>query len=116
MYLFDEKSSLLVSIPAGIAVLIEVNIYFKYPILKTLIIYCLKNFLQLWKVKKVFRAEFARGTGFLPRIKFNTSKSSADEAKTREFDAEGMKYMSYILYPLLLGGAIYSLLYYPHKR
>jgi hypothetical protein len=27
-----------------------------------------------------------------------------------------MKYLSYIMYPLCIAGAIYSLLYTPHKR
>ena len=27
-----------------------------------------------------------------------------------------MRYLSYALYPLLMAGAVYSLVYYPHKR
>lgn len=38
------------------------------------------------------------------------------EVKTREFDAESMRYLSYLLYPIVIGGAMYSLLYQPHKR
>ena len=37
------------------------------------------------------------------------------EKTTEKFDSEAMRYLSYILIPLLLGGAIYSLLYTPHK-
>jgi len=40
----------------------------------------------------------------------------AAEVKTREFDAESMRYLSYLLYPLIIAGAVYSLLYQPHKR
>lgn len=38
------------------------------------------------------------------------------EKKTREFDAESMRYLSYVLYPLCLGAAGYSLLYETHRR
>ena len=36
--------------------------------------------------------------------------------KTSEFDSEAMYYLSYILYPACILGAVYSLLYVPHKR
>ena len=29
---------------------------------------------------------------------------------------QAMRYLSFVLYPLVLGGAVYSLLYVPHKR
>ena len=29
---------------------------------------------------------------------------------------QAMRYLSYALYPLLLAGAVYSLVYHPHKR
>lgn len=54
--------------------------------------------------------------GILPRIRFKTDGINAAEVKTREFDAESMRYLSYLLYPIVIGGAIYSLLYQPHKR
>lgn len=38
------------------------------------------------------------------------------EALTKEIDKEGMRYLSYLLYPLCIAGAIYSLIYQPHKR
>ena len=37
------------------------------------------------------------------------------EKSTEEFDSESMRYLSYILYPLCIGGAVYSLVYVPHK-
>ncbi|XP_008204227.1 cleft lip and palate transmembrane protein 1-like protein [Nasonia vitripennis] len=92
LYLFDEGSSLLVLIPAGVGTIIE-----------------------LWKTKKILRAELVWTGGFLPRIQFNWSKCTSAETKTREFDAESMRYLSYLLYPLVILGAIYSLLYLPHK-
>ena len=42
-------------------------------------------------------------------------KNLKAEQTTEKFDSEAMRYLSYILLPLLVGGAIYSLLYTPHK-
>ncbi|XP_058808355.1 lipid scramblase CLPTM1L [Phymastichus coffea] len=92
LYLLDEDSSLLVLIPAGIGTIIE-----------------------LWKVKKILRARFIWSESIVPKIKFDWSQCTSAETKTREFDAECMKYFSYLLYPLVGLGAIYSLLYLPHK-
>lgn len=51
------------------------------------------------------------------KICFDKSvNESEEEAKTRQYDEESMKYLSYVLYPLCIGGATYSLLYQPHKR
>lgn len=46
----------------------------------------------------------------------STKKLCAAELKTREVDAEAMRYLSYLLYPVCICGAIYSLMYEPHKR
>ncbi|XP_012272791.1 cleft lip and palate transmembrane protein 1-like protein [Orussus abietinus] len=92
LYLLDEGSSLLILVPSGIGTIIE-----------------------LWKSKKILRIEFTRGNGVLPKIKICKHESDPAERKTREFDAESMRYLSYVLYPLISGGAIYSLLYQPHK-
>jgi len=51
----------------------------------------------------------------MPRLVFGISNNS-DEAKTEEYDSLSMKYLSYILYPLCLGGAFYSLYYSSHRR
>lgn len=89
LYLVDENTSLLVLIPAGIGMLIE-----------------------LWKCKKILRIE----VGWLSvRFRADDAERQA-ESQTKMVDREAMRYLSYLLYPLISCGAVYSLLYQPHKR
>lgn len=74
------------------------------------------TFPQFWKVKKVLRASIKWVWGF-PKIQLNATREESEaESKTRAYDEECMTYLSYLLYPLCLVGAVYSLLYQPHKR
>lgn len=91
MYLLDENTSMLVLIPAGLGVVIE-----------------------LWKCKRILKLEIGMRGIQKRQVKEEQSCRSA-EKKTEEFDKQGMKYLSYLLYPLCLAGAIFSLLYQPHK-
>jgi len=50
------------------------------------------------------------------RLKFKQLSLNRAEEDTRKFDAECMKYLSYVLYPLCAGAAVYSLIYEPQKR
>lgn len=85
LYLHDQETSHLVIVPAGISVLIE-----------------------FWKLKKAFKIEFTmRGLKF--------GKVSAEEAETEAFDSEAMRYLAYLMAPLCIAGAVYSLMYVPHK-
>jgi len=84
-YLMDEETSLLVLIPAGVGAIIEI-----------------------WKVTKALHV-----TVSLSGLKFG--EDSKVEASTAELDGVAMKYLSWVLYPLCIGGAVYSLIYTPHK-
>eukprot|EP00095_Tigriopus_kingsejongensis_P010369 snap_masked-scaffold933_size79438-processed-gene-0.6 protein:Tk10369 transcript:snap_masked-scaffold933_size79438-processed-gene-0.6-mRNA-1 annotation:"hypothetical protein DAPPUDRAFT_315834" len=89
LYLWDEETSLLVLVPSFVAALIE-----------------------MWKVTKAFKVRL-NWTGWRPRL--SLGDPSATEKTTQEFDSQSMKYLAYVLYPLCAGGAVYSLLYTPHK-
>lgn len=89
LFLMDERTSMLVLLPAGIG-----------------------TFIEVWKVTKAFKLKLT-WCGWLPRVE--VGPSSASERKTDEFDSQAMRYLSYALYPLCAGGALYSLLYVSHK-
>lgn len=49
-------------------------------------------------------------------LKFKKLNLNRTEEDTKKFDAECMKYLSYVLYPLCAAAAVYSLIYEPQKR
>lgn len=86
LYLFDQGTSFLVLGPSAIATVIE-----------------------LWKLKKGMKVT-------LNGLRISYESRSREEMATDEYDSEFMKYLSlYILYPLVVGGSIYSLMYTQHK-
>lgn len=50
------------------------------------------------------------------RARLANNLASEEERDTENFDSQGMRYLALLLTPLCIGGAIYSLLYIPHKR
>uniref|UniRef100_A0A8C9UJ21 Lipid scramblase CLPTM1L n=1 Tax=Spermophilus dauricus TaxID=99837 RepID=A0A8C9UJ21_SPEDA len=68
---------------------------------------------KLWKVKKALKMTVS-WKGLRPEFQFGTYSDS--ERKTEEYDMQAMKYLSYLLYPLCIGGAVYSLLNIKYKR
>jgi len=72
--------------------------------------------IEIWKIHKVVDVKIDRENpylGFIP-IRFN-DKGSYVNSLTKEYDTQAFKYLSWALYPLLGGYAIYSLVYEEHK-
>ncbi|XP_050430955.1 lipid scramblase CLPTM1L-like [Adelges cooleyi] len=85
LYLIEEKASMLIIGPTVISSVIEI-----------------------WKVFKIIPVDWKRLR--LKQVTLNRA-----EEDTRKFDAESMKYLLYVLYPLCIGAAVYSLVYEPQK-
>lgn len=84
-----EDTSLLVLIPVGLRACVEV-----------------------WKVCKVFKIN-VHLTSFRSIVHF--SKLNEAERKTAEYDSQAWRYLSYLVYPLFVSGALFSLAYLHYK-
>ncbi|XP_039973260.1 cleft lip and palate transmembrane protein 1-like protein [Xiphias gladius] len=82
-----EETSLLVLLPVGLGACVEV-----------------------WKVFKVFKIQLQWKSS-----KLRANKLDEEERKTMEYDAQASRYLSYLVYPLCISGAIFSLAYFRHK-
>ncbi|XP_072317302.1 lipid scramblase CLPTM1L-like [Eucyclogobius newberryi] len=80
-----EGTSLLVLIPIGLGAFVEV-----------------------WKVFKVFKIQ-------LQWKGLTVNKMDDEEKKTVEYDTQASRYLSYLIYPLCISGAIFSLAYLRQK-
>merc|ERR1712176_488656 len=68
--------------------------------------------IECWKITQAAKVTF--GFDKYPWIKIE-DKEEYKESETKKYDKEAMKYLSYVLYPLLFGYSIYSLCYNEHK-
>uniref|UniRef100_A0A3B4BDF0 Lipid scramblase CLPTM1L n=1 Tax=Periophthalmus magnuspinnatus TaxID=409849 RepID=A0A3B4BDF0_9GOBI len=67
---------------------------------------------KVWKVKKAFKIQVC-WKGAKPTFLFG--KLDESEKRTEEYDTLAMKYLSYLLYPLCIGGAVYALVFLRYK-
>ncbi|XP_074663188.1 putative lipid scramblase CLPTM1 [Tubulanus polymorphus] len=73
--------------------------------------------IELWKIKKVINIEVDRENkwfGVIPRIRFS-DKSTYTESQTKKYDQLAFRYLSWLLFPLLVAYSVYSLFYQEHK-
>ncbi|KAG2454215.1 hypothetical protein HYH02_001249 [Chlamydomonas schloesseri] len=68
--------------------------------------------IELWKVTKAFDVSFNRER--FPYISLK-DRATYGNKQTKQYDAEAMRYLSYALYPLVIGYSIYALMYKTHK-
>lgn len=90
LYICDNDTSIVVKLSVGVGLLIE-----------------------MWKIPKCLNISVDRTNkifGVIPRVRFS-DKGSYVESETKQFDELAFKYLSWVLFPLLGGYAIYSLVY-----
>ncbi|KAK9791843.1 hypothetical protein WJX73_009711 [Symbiochloris irregularis] len=90
LYLLDNETSMVILLSSGVGLAIE-----------------------FWKVTKAMDVSFDR-SGRIPRLRFK-DKQSYTAGLTKEYDRQAMQYLSYALYPLVIGYAVYALIYESHK-
>lgn len=91
LYLFDNETSTVVLISSFVGTLIE-----------------------FWKVTKAMDVSIQHTASGIPYVQFK-DKATYTQSKTDKYDAEAMRYLSYVLYPLIAGYAVYALIYETHK-
>ena len=85
LYLCEHKTSYIVLGPAGVGM-----------------------FIELWKVTKSLKCTMV---GW----KVQLGEKTEEEKATEKIDSEAMWYLQWLMYPLIVGGAVYSLLYMSHR-
>jgi hypothetical protein len=70
--------------------------------------------IEFWKITKVMDFTLVTRPGALPRLRIQ-DRGSYVKSKTKVYDDEALKYMSYALFPCVIGYFIYSLVYEKHK-
>ncbi|KAI4336431.1 hypothetical protein L6164_014960 [Bauhinia variegata] len=90
LYLLDNDTSWMILASSGIGCVIE-----------------------FWKIGKAMHIEIDR-TGRIPMLRLRDRESYVQN-KTKEYDDIAMKYLSYVLFLLVAGFAVYSLMYERHR-
>lgn len=93
LYLWDHDTSWMIVVGNGVGLVIEV-----------------------WKFCKAVKFEkfgSVKLFGVIPWFKISDHESYSK--KTKEYDEQAMKYMGYLIYPLIIGYALYSLKFDTHK-
>ncbi|KAF7665176.1 hypothetical protein LDENG_00152040 [Lucifuga dentata] len=85
-----EETSLLVLLPVGLGTCVEV-----------------------WKLFKVFKIQLQWKKS---KSLIHVNKLDEEERKTLEYDTQASRYLSYLVYPLCISGAIFSLTYLRQKN
>lgn len=94
LYVLDNETNTVVRISVGIGLLID-----------------------LWKIPKILNVSVDYNNkyfGLIPRINF-AHKVSYVKSNTDDYDRLAFKYLSWVLFPLVIGYAVYSLIYQEHK-
>lgn len=101
LYLINNETSMMIIISNVVGLLIEVYSFLFF------------HHLQLWKVTKAVKIRFYwKGNKPVLHIRDRATYSTS---KTKEYDDMAMRHLMVILYPLVAGYAIYSLIYETHK-
>jgi len=88
LYLIENETSLLISIPHGLSII-----------------------LTIWKLMQASKFE---KTDNFPYFRLR-DKHTYDQGMTKVYDEEAVKYMCYLMYPLMLAYTVYSAVYNSHK-
>ena len=90
LYLMDNDTSFVVLLSSGVGLLIEI-----------------------WKITKAMKVTVQWRNG-IPVPHFE-DRASYSNSETKKHDAQAMKYLSYVIYPLVIGYSIYALVNESHK-
>ncbi|KAI3380480.1 hypothetical protein SNEBB_008898 [Seison nebaliae] len=91
LHLIDSLSSYLVIIPLFVGIVVEI-----------------------WKLMKAMKISFKLSSKF-PFFYMKLGEKSNAENASENFDSEMINKLFYLIIPLCIGSAVYSLLYYPQK-
>ena len=86
LYLLDNETTWMIILSSGVGIAIE-----------------------FWKITQ------ACHVNRIPTFPFVSFKEKSTSSRTKKFDEQAMKYLSWALFPLIVGYAIYTLLYQEHK-